>query len=165
MGFNEKRRRFLRYVYGGIGATALSFIVPACEKGNKGNTEPMYGIIGPPYGTPGPGPAPAYGIPVPYPPQNDVTIYGSVFSNSTKAPIPGIRVSVKDLYSESYTDENGDFVIYVPIQDEYKIKFEDIDGVENGSFRPQKIKITLEDANTPLEIYLLDEEIAGEDAE
>jgi hypothetical protein len=161
MNFLDKSRRgFLKYIYG----ATLSILVPACNK--KGDTGPAYGPPRPAYGVPGP-PVPMYGVP-PYGPTgpnpaNDVAIRGSVFSDSTKAPIPGIKVSVKDMRSESYTDENGDFVIYVPIQDAYKLKFEDTDG---GSFKPQKTRITLEtleDINAHLNIYLLDE-IAEEDA-
>jgi putative lipoprotein (rSAM/lipoprotein system) len=84
----------------------------------------------------------------------DVSIRGKVLSESTNAPIPGIKVSVKDLYSDANTDENGDFVIYLPRQDEYKLKFEDVDGAANGSFQQKKMKITLENTSAPLDIIL-----------
>jgi hypothetical protein len=109
---------------------------------------------GPAYGVPSDGPTAAYGV---IPDRgNDIAIHGTVLSENTEAPIPGIRVSVKDLSSHTYTDDYGDFVIYVPRQDSYKLKFEDAE----GSFQTQKKKIALEDADTPLDIYL-----SGEDDE
>ena len=85
---------------------------------------------------------------------DDCTIRGRVLSKTGNAPIPGIKVSVKDLDHQCKTDGNGYFYIYVPDQPEYKIKFEDVDGSENGLFKQHKMKIALENLSSSLEIYL-----------
>jgi hypothetical protein len=99
----------------------------------------MYGMPMPEYG-PGPG-------------WDDVVIYGTV-KTKTEAPVPGIKISVKDLPPCSLTNENGSFIIYVPEMESYKLKFEDIDGAENGSFKMLKKKIVLSDTGAPLNICL-----------
>jgi putative lipoprotein (rSAM/lipoprotein system) len=138
---SEKSRRILRMIYRGLGAVTVSLLFQSCY----GN--PLY------YGSLGG----AYGMP----PDDDFdTIYGVVRSK-TEAPVPGIKVSVKDTpsYGYAYTNTNGIFKIYVPQQESYKIKFEDIDGAENGSFKTLKKKITLGDTGVSLDIQL-EEEIA-----
>jgi putative lipoprotein (rSAM/lipoprotein system) len=65
---------------------------------------------------------------------NDIKISGTVTSKLTNVPIQGIRVTVQDQYGSSYTDNLGQFVIYTPTASEYKVKFEDIDGTENGKY-------------------------------
>ena len=85
--------------------------------------------------------------------ERDITIYGTVVSENEKTPIPGIKVSVKDIHSYTITDEDGYFVIYVPIQDSHKLKFEDIDGIENGSFDMHKMEIVTDNSRT-VELYI-----------
>jgi len=69
---------------------------------------------------------------------DEVGIYGSVQSKKTGAPILGIKVSTIENDAHTYTDENGDFSMYLPIQDKYTVKFEDIDGPENGGSFQQR---------------------------
>jgi len=151
--FSEKRRKLLRMICQGLGATSAFGMFQACS------TKPAYG--------PPPVPAPAYGPPPVSEYEayrgagNDVQIHGTVFSESAKEPIPGIKVSVKGLFSTAYTDDDGIFSIYVPEQDLYKLKFEDADGF----FPLQKKKITLAETGVPLEIYLIDKNVTDEDDE
>jgi putative lipoprotein (rSAM/lipoprotein system) len=94
-------------------------------------------------------------------PDMDVTIRGTVRSPANE-PIPGIKVSVKDLSSRELTDSGGNFYIHVPEMESYKLKFEDIDGAENGSFKTLKKKIALSNTGVSLNIYL---DVADEDEE
>jgi hypothetical protein len=99
-----------------------------------------------------PPPAPEYGPGPGW--RDDVAIHGVVLSEKTKAPVSGIRVSVNSLSSYAYTDDKGNFYVYVPRQDSYQLKIEDADGAENGAFKEQNKKISLEDALSPLSIHL-----------
>ena len=93
-----------------------------------------------------------YGMPPDW--MDDAAIRGTVLSGQTNAPIRGIQVSIKDLPSRAYTDQYGNFSIYVPLQDEYKLKFEDVDGPENGSYQIYKTSIDLSEASGPLQVIL-----------
>jgi len=93
-----------------------------------------------------------YGMPL----DDDVNIGGIVNSN-TNVPIPGIKVSIKNLSPAQFTNEDGVFNIIAPRKESYKIKFEDIDGPLNGSYRTLERKINLSEINTSLQIHL-DEE-------
>jgi putative lipoprotein (rSAM/lipoprotein system) len=73
----------------------------------------------------------------------DVLIQGTVKSTTTKKPIKGIQVFVKDMYQSELTDENGIFQIYVPQEDSYTIQFDDIDGPDNGSYQPKEMSVEL----------------------
>ena len=151
--FSEQRRKLLRTIYQGLGIAAVSAAFQACSVtsyplGRRGDVGP----IGPPYGPISIGPA--YGVPPG--PTSYVVISGTVFSESDEALLQGIRVSVKDLFEHVYTNDSGDFDIYVPMQDSYKLKFEDVNGLKNGPFQTQKKKITLEEIDSPLYIYLSD---------
>jgi len=68
---------------------------------------------------------------------DEVYIYGSVQSQETNAPIKGIKVSVEDANDHSFTNSNGEYSLYLPIQDSYTVKFEDVDGIENGGLFKQ----------------------------
>ena len=96
--FLEKRRKLMKNIYRAFGVTTVSLVFQAC-----------------------------YGMPMDM--GDDVVIRGTVKSGYTGAPIQGIRVSVKDLpYHNQFTDTNGNFHIFAPRQDLYKLKFEDVDG-------------------------------------
>jgi putative lipoprotein (rSAM/lipoprotein system) len=134
---SEKSRRVLRRIYLGLGAATVSLLFQAC------------------YGMPIDTPA-EYGMPH----DRYVSISGVVRSKAN-APIRGIKVSVKDSSSPHFTDTGGNFSIYMPQQESYKLKFEDIDGPENGGyFKTLKKKIDLDDTGTYMDIYLdeVDEE-------
>ena len=64
----------------------------------------------------------------------DVFIEGQVKSKETGTPVKGIKVSVADKMQYEYTNTEGKFSLYTEIADSYKIKFEDIDSDQNGSF-------------------------------
>ena len=165
MKFTKVSRRILKNALRGAGIAAVAIAFPGCSGNGKGPTGPMYGgpiVTGPT------GPMPAYGVMSPAGTMDGYTIgiHGTVLSGGTQAPVPGIRISTEDLYSIAYTDENGAFYIYVPVQNEYELKFESIDdGSENGSFLQHKVKITLSDINESLNIHLSEAEENGEDAE
>jgi hypothetical protein len=69
----------------------------------------------------------------------DVLIRGVVKSKTTNSPIKGIKVSAKDMYSYELTDNVGGFQFYVPQEEVYVLRFEDIDGAENGSYQRKEI--------------------------
>jgi putative lipoprotein (rSAM/lipoprotein system) len=64
----------------------------------------------------------------------DIFIEGQVKSKTTGNPIKGIKVSVADKIQYQYTDNEGRFSLYTEAADSYRIKFEDIDLAQNGSF-------------------------------
>jgi hypothetical protein len=68
---------------------------------------------------------------------DEVLIYGSVQSQKDNTPIPGIKVSVADSDYYDFTDSNGDFSLFLLMQDRYTVTFEDVDGPQNGGlFKP-----------------------------
>jgi putative lipoprotein (rSAM/lipoprotein system) len=64
----------------------------------------------------------------------DIFIEGRVTSQKTNLPVKGIRVSVEDKLQYEFTDTDGKFSLYTEAADSYKIKCEDIDAAQNGSF-------------------------------
>jgi len=77
-------------------------------------------------------------------PMDDVNISGTVSSKKDE-PIPGIKVSVVNFSSDS-TDKDGKFNIYAYGQTSYNLKFEDVDGTLNGSYKTKVKIISLNDA-------------------
>lgn len=71
--------------------------------------------------------------------EDDVVIYGTVVAEDSGEPIPDIKIQLKDSYHSSYSSGNGNFTMYVPINSEYTLLFQDVDGEENGSFYPAKL--------------------------
>jgi hypothetical protein len=118
MNITNRFRKILRTVFRGIGVSVVSLILQAC-----------YGVMYPDdIGTGGPGGA--YGMP---PPETTTSIYGRVTAKNTGDPIFGIKVSVEETEYNKKTDENGWFYfLELPIQEKYKLKFEDVDGPYNG---------------------------------
>jgi len=86
---------------------------------------------------------------------DDILISGSVYS-AANAHIPGIKVSVGS--STRFTNEYGNFSIYLPKQKLYKLQFEDVDGPLNGSYKPLIKIINLNDTNETLQIQLEEED-------
>lgn len=64
----------------------------------------------------------------------DVLIEGQVKSNVSNEPIKGIKVSVDGNIQYELTDDNGKFSFYTEAGSNLKIKFEDIDANQNGTF-------------------------------
>ncbi|MDR0486902.1 MAG: radical SAM-associated putative lipoprotein [Treponema sp.] len=127
---SDKNRRILRMVYQGLGAAAVSLLFQAC-----------------------------YGMPLDDYEETDFFIRGEVRSPTHK-PIPGIKVSVKDVPSYDFTNSDGVFHVYGVRQESYEIKFEDVDGPANGSFKTLEKKISHDDTRSQLFFYL--EEETGE---
>jgi hypothetical protein len=112
-------RKILRTVLRGVGVSVVSLILQAC-----------YGVMYPDDIGKGNGPSGAYGMP---PPETTTSIYGRVTAKNTGDPIFGIQVSVEETEYNKRTDENGWFSFFgIPIQEIYKLKFEDVDGPANG---------------------------------
>jgi putative lipoprotein (rSAM/lipoprotein system) len=135
---SKKGRRILRTILQGLGTLVMTFSFHGCRFHSNRFVD-MYGMPMPEYG-PGPG-------------WDDVAIYGTV-KTKAEAPVPGIKVTVKDLPSYTLTGPDGTFYVYVPEMESYKLKFEDIDGIDNGSFKTLKKKIALSDTDTSLDICL-----------
>lgn len=91
---------------------------------------------------------------------NDLFVEGKVVAKNTGLPIQGIKVSVLDgnnvLPQYIFTDENGFFSFYTYKLESNKIRFEDIDSVENGAYALKDTVIVFgkEQDKTFLEIEL-----------
>jgi hypothetical protein len=85
----------------------------------------------------------------------DVLVRGVVKSEKTRAPIKGIKVSVKDLYQYELTDDFGKFQIYVPQEEICTILLEDIDGTANGSYLPAAVRVDISGDKIDLNDILL----------
>ena len=120
-----KGRRLLRKIYTGLGLTSVALVFQAC------------------YGTPQ-----SNGY--------DVLIRGTVKSSGAdQSPVPGIKVSTEESLNDyELTDTDGKFQFYVPTEDSYLIKFEDIDGPENGEYSPQTLPVSLNEAKNGIDIRL-----------
>jgi putative lipoprotein (rSAM/lipoprotein system) len=84
----------------------------------------------------------------------DIFIEGQVKSETTGNPIKGIKVSVADKMQYEYTNEEGKFSFYTEIADSYKIKFEDIDTIQNGVFVNRDTLLTSINKRVYLDIVL-----------
>lgn len=73
-----------------------------------------------------------YGVPQDY--GLEVSIHGLVKSKQTNLPIQGIKVSVENRPQFEFTDHDGKFNLYTSRDASYKVMFEDIDSIQNGSF-------------------------------
>jgi hypothetical protein len=140
-------RKVLRTVLRGVGVSVVSLILQAC-----------YGVMYPDepvaYGMP----APAYGMPP------DLSISGKVVAKETGKPIFGIQVSVEETELMERTDKNGNFYLYAPIQETYKLKFEDVDGPYNdGYFKQQIWTLKQEDTYRTLLIGMDEDTVTDEE--
>ena len=122
-------RKILSRLFRVISVSAASLILQAC-----------YGIIPPDE------PVDMYGMPPPHENQ-ETTIRGTVVSKKTGEPIFGIKVSIEGTEVSARTDENGNFYLWVKIQDVYNIKFEDVDGPFNdGEFQEMTLPFKQNDS-------------------
>ena len=145
INITNRFRKILRTVFRGIGVSVVSLILQAC-----------YGVMYPDDIGNGNGPGGAYGMPPPaYGMPPNTIIYGKVTASNTGDPIFGIKVSneVNDDYE--YTDKYGRFDFRLPVQETYKIKFEDVDGPYHGGFFKEKsVTLKEEDTNNSLLIVM-----------
>ena len=129
-----RSRKILSRLFRVISVSAASLILQAC-----------YGIMPPnePY--------PEYGMPPPEETQT-TSFYGKIVAKETQKPILGIEISIDGTEYVDYTNKDGYFSFWVPIyQDEYKLKFKDIDGPYNGGlFKEQTRTLKQEDTNKTL---------------
>jgi len=143
-------RKVLRKIYQGIGVAAAALTFQACPI--------LENIFG---GTP----QPEYGMPVPmYGPPITATIYGQVFSGTDQKPVPGINITVKNFEPCGFescphydiSTIKGNFLIYVPWQENYTLEFKDVDGPYNGGdFETKELEINSNgDTHTNLKVYL-----------
>ena len=84
----------------------------------------------------------------------DILIEGQVKSQTTGIPVKGIKVSVEGNMQYENTNEEGKFSFYTEIADSYKIKFEDIDSNQNGSFIDKDTIVTIQNKKVYLDIVL-----------
>lgn len=96
--------KIIRKILGGLSLTSAVFIFQAC------------------YGTP-------QDISL-----DDSLLEGQVKSKTTGSPIKGIKVSIDDNLQYQITDQAGRFSFYVQKQEKMKIKFQDIDLEQDGSY-------------------------------
>lgn len=80
----------------------------------------------------------------------DIYVAGQVKSKSSGLPIKGIKVSVENSPQYTCTDDSGNFSFYMEKRGNTKIKFEDVDSVENGLYLQKDTMLT----NTDDRIYL-----------
>jgi hypothetical protein len=115
---SERIRRVLRAIYRGLGATAVTLGIQACNLTLPGAL--MYG--------PGPDQPPYY--------REELRVRGCVKSGKTGEPVRGIRIWFRGVTSDSAystsTYSDGGFSFYLREKDDYTIIFTDIDGVYNG---------------------------------
>jgi len=145
---SDRFRKILRKVFYGIGASVISLILQAC--------------YGPMLET-----SVAYGPPNPNNPDDGKPYYtyidGKVKAKGTEKPIWGIQVSVEGIApSEGIrrTNMKGEFLFLVPVQDEYILKFEDIDGPANdGLFKQQTKTFNKEFINNNTILISMEEDI------
>jgi hypothetical protein len=84
----------------------------------------------------------------------DINIQGYVKARNTGLPVPGIKVSIENQPQYEMTDNSGKFYIYASPASFYKIKFEDVDALTNGSFLPKDSLVTIVDKSLILNVYL-----------
>ncbi|HEX7584248.1 MAG TPA: hypothetical protein VF373_06130 [Prolixibacteraceae bacterium] len=84
----------------------------------------------------------------------DILIEGQVKSRTTSLPITGIKVSVEGTMQYENTNEEGRFSFYTETGASYKIKFEDIDSNQNGSFIDKDTIVTIQNKKVYLDIVL-----------
>jgi hypothetical protein len=132
---SERFRKILRAVFRAVSISVVSLVIQAC-----------YGIMYPdePYAE--------YGMPPPdY--NQETSIRGKVIAKETGDPIFGIRVSVNIGQTEYWdrTDKYGNFSLWLPVQDIYELKFEDVDGPYNGGlFKGETYTLKQNDIYTTL---------------
>lgn len=84
----------------------------------------------------------------------DILIEGQVKSKTTGIPIKGIKVSVAGTMQYENTNDEGKFSFYTETFASYKIKFEDIDSSQNGTFINRDTILTIIDKKVYLDIVL-----------
>jgi hypothetical protein len=64
----------------------------------------------------------------------DILVEGQVKSKATGLPVKGIKVSVEEIMQYDFTNDEGKFSFYTEAVNSLKIKFEDVDFAQYGTF-------------------------------
>ena len=72
----------------------------------------------------------------------DLLVEGTVKSESTDLPVPGIRVSLQDGEQYVLTDVQGAFSFYTWLSNSVKLRCDDVDSTLNGSFEAKETEIS-----------------------
>lgn len=87
----------------------------------------------------------------------DVVIEGQVKSEETGLPIKGIKVSIEETQQYQLTNDDGQFSIYTAAFNAIRVKFEDIDSIQNGAFNSRDTLLSgVAGHNVKLDILLTD---------
>lgn len=84
----------------------------------------------------------------------DSLLEGKVISQTTGEPIKDIRISVGNQMQYTTTNEKGEFSLYTTKSQKVPVSFEDIDGVQNGSYLKKDSVISTMKDKIYLEIKL-----------
>lgn len=84
----------------------------------------------------------------------DVLIEGQVKSKLSDEPVKGIKVSVDGNMQYEFTDDSGKFSFYTEAGNNLKIKFEDVDTNQNGTFANKDTIPVIADNKVYLNILL-----------
>jgi hypothetical protein len=80
----------------------------------------------------------------------DLLIEGQVKSKTSGLPVKGVKVSVANNIQYEFTDAEGRFSFYTEILENLTVKFQDVDGDQNGLFADKDTII----ANNQKKVYL-----------
>jgi hypothetical protein len=83
---------------------------------------------------------------------NDIFVEG-VVSTRANEPIEGIKVSYGNSLQYEITDSEGKYSFYTYTA-ELKMKFEDIDSIQNGLFLPQEMLVHITSKRVELNVKL-----------
>ena len=86
---------------------------------------------------------------------DDYPVGGEVTSLATGLPIPGIKVSWVDQPFSGTTDLSGKFKFYLPRENEYKLRFEDVDAALNGSWQSRDTLVKVSDGRLSVQIKMV----------
>lgn len=86
--------------------------------------------------------------------ENDFLLQGQVMSKATNLPIQGIKVTILNANQYQTTGNDGKFSFYTLSLSNYQINFDDVDGTQNGSFKPKDTIISNLKAQASLNILL-----------
>jgi len=86
--------------------------------------------------------------------KEDNRVGGVVTSKTTGLPVPGIKVSWVNQPYTATTDQAGKFFFYLPLKEEYTLRFEDIDNATNGSYLTKDTLVKTQDGQLSLQIKM-----------
>jgi len=84
----------------------------------------------------------------------DLYVEGTVKSESTGLPVPGIKVSLQNGEQYVLTDGEGAFSFYTWLSDSVKLRCDDVDSVQNGSYEAKETELNPVGDHVVVEIKL-----------